>query len=150
MVHHARLHLIVDTRDKRPFTFDGRHKITKKALPCGDYSLWGYSRFIAVERKNLSDFLINCGVKQTAFRSQLTRLSRLRYACVVVEGSISDFCRFTRINQFARTMIVARLTAQHGVPIIFAGDRHKAEMYTEHFLRQAKHELDNLSEETVA
>lgn len=137
------MHVVIDTRDKKPYTFDGRHRMSYKALPAGDYSLHGYTKLMAVERKNLADFLINCGVKQRLFRNQLSRLAQLRHAAVIVEGDLYGFCPFTRLSSFARVPIVAQLVAEFKVPIVFVRDRIAAQRFTESFLRHAKRQIDN-------
>lgn len=137
------LHVVVDCDEKKPYDFDGRLRITKRRLPTGDYSIYGYTKIIAVERKNLADFLICCSVQQPRFKRQLIRLAQMDHSLVVVEGDIYGFCPWSRVNTPTRVTIVANLCAAFGVPFIFLRDKRMAQSFTEQFLKKAKQQVDN-------
>jgi ERCC4-type nuclease len=139
----SQLHVVVDCDEKRPYDFDGRLRISTSRLPTGDYTIMGYSKIIAVERKNLADFLVCCSVQQPRFRRQLARLAAMDHALVVVEGDIYGFCPWSRVTTPARLAIVAKLCASFGVPFIFLKDKRMAQEFTEQFLRKSKEQVDN-------
>jgi len=93
--------VIIDTREQTPWLFQN-HKASKtdggglvqvntklKALNPGDYSIQGFETVIAVERKNIDDFISCCTHDRRRFLSQIARLSQLRHSMVIVESSIA-------------------------------------------------------------
>jgi DNA excision repair protein ERCC-4 len=62
---------------------------TVAGLTSGDYSLVGYERRVAVERKGLSDLYSTLGGGRARFVRELQRLATYDFAAVVVEAELS-------------------------------------------------------------
>jgi len=80
---------IVDTREQHAFDLErfGVECVSQK-LDSGDYSIAGYERDIAIERKSASDLLGCIGKGRERFVRELTRLADMQYAAVVCESPI--------------------------------------------------------------
>lgn len=135
------MHIIVDTREKRPIRFSGQ-RVSKKALKVGDYTISGYSKVIAVERKSITDFLICISSKKEHFTRQLKALSKLNYAIVVVEGRLDQKSFYCTIEPKTRASLLSLLMVTHRVPIIFASNREIATSVIFNYLRFAKTNID--------
>jgi ERCC4-type nuclease len=81
--------IVVDTREKKPYGFDGE-EVIRKALSCGDYSLEGLENVISIERKSLDDWLATITYSQERFSREMARFKGYDEAYIVVEGSIPD------------------------------------------------------------
>jgi DNA excision repair protein ERCC-4 len=95
---------IQDSREQFPWTFrDIRTAGTEAtplivpvkvaALASGDYSVEGYEDRISVERKGMADAWGTFGGGRERFERELTRLSAMDFAAVIVEGSLESCLR---------------------------------------------------------
>lgn len=94
--------VVIDSREQAPYHFRGfRTDAAQKnrplvvqtvidGLPTGDYSIDGFEDRIAVERKSLADLYGTLGHGRERFERELTRLSALQVAAVVIEASWCD------------------------------------------------------------
>jgi DNA excision repair protein ERCC-4 len=94
--------IVIDTREQSPYTFasirsdarDGGKLLAittrRGTLRSGDYSLLGYERRIAVERKSLADLYGTLGRGRARFERELARLAAMQFAAVVVEAEWSE------------------------------------------------------------
>ncbi|MBV8093897.1 MAG: ERCC4 domain-containing protein [Acetobacteraceae bacterium] len=90
--------IIIDVQEKLPFTFDGftmranrgsRLKgvyTVTRSLKTGDYSLEGFENDVAIERKSLTDLYSTLKHRREQFENELSRLSAMKFAAVVVEA----------------------------------------------------------------
>jgi len=86
-----KLHIVIDTREKLPYTFDrppkGYNVITvRKKLDVGDYALLGYEVRACVERKSKADLFNTVGRRCEQFSKRLISMTTMACACVVVES----------------------------------------------------------------
>ena len=96
--------LIIDSMEQKPYSFRQFCKwfasIERRKLPVGDYSIAGLENRVAIERKSLQD-LFNCsspnGSREDFVRA-CERLSKLDFAALVIEGSITKILRATEIS----------------------------------------------------
>lgn len=136
--------IIVDTREQAPFTFLGidawdEIPTIHRALKTGDYSLEGYEDQIAIERKTIADFYGSIGHGRERFEREMERMSRLRFAAVVIEGTWQDIF----VNRPDNIQMPAKAAAhtilswevKYGVHFHDAESRYQAEKKTFHFLR---------------
>lgn len=94
-----------DTREQSPYTFEGigwdkadgggegrtlTVETVRGTLASGDYSLLGYERRVAVERKSLADLYGTLGQGRARFERELERLKDYDFAAVVVEASLLE------------------------------------------------------------
>lgn len=97
----------VDTREQTPYLFQqvrtdasskyGVVPLVVRTLPValqtGDYSIFGLESSIAIERKNVDDFISCCTYDRERFKNQLERLSQIPHGYIVVE---QEFGRLVR------------------------------------------------------
>ena len=147
------LPIVVDTREQRPFAFHGRPVAVRVcALEAGDYSLAGFERRIAVERKSLVDLVGVLGRDRERFVRELARLRGYDCAAVVVEEP-EIMLRTGRyrggLNPSAAWQSVIALSARFRVPFFFCKDREDAEGVTfdilRHYARERWRELRALT-----
>lgn len=124
------LTIIVDTREQDAYEFPGGDVlIIKQKLDAGDYSLVDHERHVAVERKNLDDFVKTVVLDMKRFRMELKALEKMDFAAVVVEGTIQDILSSRyKLGVHPQSVIgaTAAIMMDYGVPIIFAGTRAAA------------------------
>jgi ERCC4-type nuclease len=94
--------VIIDSREQAPYAFAGLRsdadagrrpllfRTVTRGLEAGDYSLEGFERLVAVERKSLSDLFATLGQARARFVRELVRLDAYAFAAVVVEGTWED------------------------------------------------------------
>jgi DNA excision repair protein ERCC-4 len=94
--------VVIDTREQAAYSFaslkadicdgGGPLVITSRrgTLRSGDYSLRGYERRVAVERKSLADLYGTLGKGRDRFERELRRLAGFQFAAVVVEAELSE------------------------------------------------------------
>jgi len=118
-------------------------------LKTGDYSLVGYTDVLAVERKfGFSELWGNySSQKRPAFEAEMERMSRLKYAFVVVESSLTPDIMELSPPQFTKGVPgkslvrwLMHLSAKYNVNIIPAGQcgRKVAQMIFEEVVRLEK------------
>ena len=138
--------LIIDSMEQKPYTFNPFRKwfagIECKRLPCGDYSIAGLEDRVAVERKSLQDLFNSCspyGAREAFVRS-CSRLSKLDFAALVVEGSITRILRaseFSNMHPNAVFGTIQALAVRWGIQPWFAPGRAVAEEITACLLHKA-------------
>jgi ERCC4-type nuclease len=120
--------IIVDTREKNEYTFGDIVTIRQK-LDAGDYSVAGLEDRVAIERKNIDDFVNTVIYHKERFHNELCALARMDFAAIVVEASLSDILEH-RYKSGVRPASVIEATISimlaYRVPIIMASDRQIA------------------------
>ncbi|CAN5545629.1 hypothetical protein BH10ACT10_BH10ACT10_00810 [soil metagenome] len=143
----ADLEIVVDIRERYPFTFADRQATTRRGpLSAGDYGLLVDGLLQAtVERKSLADLVTSLTTGKLKF--QLTELAAIPRAAVVVEE------RYSRVFKvdYVRPSVVADGIAEcqirfPTVPIVFCETRKLAQEWTYRFLAAAQ---VGLSEEMI-
>ena len=97
-------------------------------LKTGDYSVVGYDSMVVVERKNDFSELWGNFLERKRFEREMDRLRAYRYKLVVVESvmtpevlSLSPASMKRNVPGKALTSWLMSLTAEYGVPFMFAG-----------------------------
>ncbi len=148
--------LLIDTREKTPFNFDGDSDfsaIEYCKIDAGDYTIDGLQGVVAVERKASADELLNNFLenKQRIY-AEFARMDGYKLKVIVIEQDLetimtpnSYYINRAHKNKASPYMPPAvvlsnliDLMLQHGVQIIFAGS--KAANITKKILLRA-HEL---------
>ena len=141
------MHIIVDTREQLPFTFDKYQcSIIKACLPVGDYSILGFEERIAIERKSPDD-LVNCcmGADRIRFEKELAKAKAFEHFVVMIECSYADLAQGKYRSKMQPKSVVQTITdfwIRHGVSFIFAGSRNAAEYLTFSFLEKYLYEIE--------
>jgi ERCC4-type nuclease len=129
----------VDTREKQPYQFT---KAERKTLVTGDYSIVGLENLIAVERKTHIDAFSSLGRARARFEREMLRLSKLDYAAVVIESSLSEFLippAFSRLNPRSAVITLIAWSIKYGVHVFFACDREHGNALTRQLLEKYWH-----------
>lgn len=129
--------IIIDTREQAPFLFSEGVDTERATLDAGDYSVRGLTASVAIERKSLDDLVGSITAGRERFLACCSRMARLDFAAVVVEGSVEDvlaglYRSRTRPQSVLGTMLA--IHADFGVPTIWAGSRANASNITERIL----------------
>ena len=137
------MRLIVDTREQRPYSFEGPRydgvTIERCALNVGDYSLAGLTDKVSVERKSVDDLAQSVARARERFERELQRAQALDAFCVVVEGTYEQIAKGLygpRVWPKAILQSLCAFTARYGTPFFLAGSRTAAEYVCFSFLRQ--------------
>ncbi|MBI2945177.1 MAG: ERCC4 domain-containing protein [Candidatus Wallbacteria bacterium] len=133
---------VIDTREQCPLALPGAVRGTLRA---GDYSLLGFERFIAIERKSLSDLYGTLGGGRERFTLELERLRAVPFRALVIEGALSDILHsppeHSAIHPSAIVGSLAAWAWRYGLPVWFAGNAADAAVLVERLLRLAHREL---------
>lgn len=118
-----RLHILVDTREQKGWTFDpAQVRVTRIALKEGDYTVEGLAGRVALERKSLGDFVKTVIHDWIRFRKELVRLSGYDIAAVCVEANIGQIYRHEYESEALPASVMGRvhsITLDHGIPVLF-------------------------------
>lgn len=86
--------LIVDTREKDPFSFSRFSRwfqgVEYRALPLGDYSVAGLEDSCVVERKSLSDLVQSFTTGRDVFIARLRRMSQTPSRLLIITSALSE------------------------------------------------------------
>ncbi|OGV63359.1 MAG: hypothetical protein A3K19_29145 [Lentisphaerae bacterium RIFOXYB12_FULL_65_16] len=137
--------VLVDNREQVPFRFTRWPDIITQpaTLYAGDYSLPGLEGAVALERKSLADLVTCLAAERERFEHELSRLSGMDFAAVLVEGDFRDLAagRYrSQLNPRAAVASVAAFSVRY-VPILFGGDRDGAELMCVELLSKYAREL---------
>ena len=115
--------IIIDTREKTPWSFGGLARVKRGTLPTGDYALAGDAGF-AIERKSLADYTSTITSGWARFQRELERMDKFPVKIVIVEGEWRDLLLGNYPGNVPPPAIIAR-TAElimRGVQILFCTD----------------------------
>jgi ERCC4-type nuclease len=133
------IQIIQDSREQTPFAFDGYPvEVAVGTLEAGDYSLAGFERKVAVERKSLGDLIGCLSGDRARFEKELARLRGFDACAVVVESSQPTL----RLGHYRSAMDAGSawqsclaFMQRFNVPFIWCNSRQDAEQVTFDFLR---------------
>ena len=146
------IQIIQDSREQTPFAFDGYPvEVAVGTLEAGDYSLAGFERKVAVERKSLGDLIGCLSGDRARFEKELARLRGFDACAVVVESSQPTL----RLGHYRSAMDAGSawqsclaFMQRFNVPFIWCNSRQDAEQvtfdYLRHFHRDRVRELEAL------
>lgn len=129
--------ILIDSREQLPFNFSENVDTQRATLDAGDYSVVGLTATVAVERKSLDDLVGSITSGRERFLACCSRMSRLDFACVVVEAALSDVLAHRYVSQARPQSVLGTMLAihaDHGVPTIWAGSRSNAANICERLL----------------
>ena len=133
------LRIVVDSREQAPFTFSGYPvEVSVGGLEAGDYSVHGFERRVAAERKTLQDLVGCLGADRERFQRELARLRGYDAATVVIEAPVLDLRQgryLGRLDAVAAWQSVLAFSMRYRMPFIFCADRQDAEAVTFDYLR---------------
>lgn len=138
MIDFSNFHIIVDTREQQPWSFDHMEKSISK-LDTGDYSLKGLEDIFCIERKgSVSEFANN--ITEKRFKNVVDRLSKIQHAFLLMEFDLEDVLIYPvgssvpkrmwsklRITPKFLLKHINELQILHNVKVIFCGNASNAE-----------------------
>ena len=147
------LSIVSDSREQAPFRFEGfACTVEIGTLAAGDYSVAGFERRVAVERKELQDLIGCLGADRERFQRELARLRGYDCAAVVVEAPVMALRTgryLGRLDAGAAWQTVLAFSMRYRIPFIFCADRADAEAVTfdllRHYARDRWRELQALT-----
>jgi ERCC4-type nuclease len=125
--------------EQKPYTFKPFRKwfagIECKKLSVGDYSIAGLEDRLTVERKSLQDLFNCCSTygSREAFVRGRERLSKLDFAALVIESSMTKILRATEFSSRHPNAVfgtIQALAVRWGIQPWFAPTRSLAEEIT--------------------
>ena len=158
----ARLHIIIDTREQTPWSFDpGAVDAEIGTLSTGDYALAGDTRF-GIERKSMDDFLGTISTGWERFCRELDRMDAAEWVAkvIIVEGDYATCCfaqsadgelvppshrHFMLTPQFVEKRIAQLI--MRGVCVLFAVDPNLAAGLAVAIFRQRNQQIQQPKEE---
>lgn len=150
------IRIIRDSREQAPFAFSGLPvEVEVGALEAGDYSVRGFERRVAVERKELQDLVGCLSGERDRFERELARLRGYDCAAVIVEEPMSALRQGRyrgHLNSDSAWQSVLAFSMRYRIPFWFCADRADAEAATfdllRHFARDRWRELQALAPAT--
>ena len=139
------LTIIVDSREQLPYAFSSPDVTTiRRALPEGDYSIDGYEKMVAVERKSLEDYAGSLSCDRERFLREMERMQNIPHRLVVVEGNLSDIIGWRyRSGAHPHSILggTISLLVDLNTPVVFCGDRQMACRVTEEYLKRVHRKI---------
>lgn len=139
--------IIIDSREQTPWDFTNGPECERGTLSTGDYSIKGLEDYIAIERKELEDFIACCGRQRDRFKRELERLRGYWVKAVVIEGTMHQIAGAkyrSRIDPACVIGAMASWTARYGIPFILAGDRMQAENFSLTMMKNFHRQISDL------
>lgn len=134
--------IIVDSREQAPYGFqDVKYKGTEVetgTLSTGDYSIFGFTDRVAVERKSIDDMAGTLTSGRERFERELERSRGFEFFALVIEADMSHVARHCYRSKMAPTAFIQSLFSyqvRYGCHVIWAGSRDRGE-YATHSLLQ--------------
>lgn len=142
--------IIVDTREQKPYDFacmTPRPAVEVATLTAGDYSLKGFEKLIAIERKSLLDAFGTFGTGRQRFERELERMINFRFAAVVIEADWDTIVRRPPLrSQLNPKTVVASIAAwclRYRIHFWTCPDREFAERWTYRLLERFWKDMAN-------
>ena len=146
-----KLVIVADSREQTPYVFESKNTVTLcRTLPVGDYSIAGFEYDIAVERKELNDFINSISHERGRFFTEIQKLSQFDGSCIVVEASMEDIFNKKYQSDMHPNSIIGTamsITVDYQVPVFFCGGRTMAMHFTEQFLKRWKMKIEKKCED---
>lgn len=142
----------VDTREKQPYEFTSFPEVetVKWKLDFGDYTLEGFEKDICVERKSLDDFVNSICGDRFRFKERIKEISEnIKYACVVVEGSMLDIIEKKYFGRMKPSSVLGSLLSiqlDYGIAVQLCENRVAAQAYALAFMSYAARKIEEEKE----
>lgn len=139
------MRIIIDTREKNPWTFPGLESVTKK-LDTGDYSIEGLEDVVCIERKkSTSEVAQNIGKDWKRFSKELDRLKLIPFTFLICEfpieyvhsfpensGIPKNKIQYSKISSQFISSRLSQMNSKYGVRVIYSNGPIHAEMIARH------------------
>ena len=120
------LHIVIDTREQRPWDFGEYAEVSRGTICAGDYAVKGDNGF-AIERKELNDYVGTVFTGIGRFNAELKRMEEMQFPAkiVIVEAEWMDVLGHKYNHPEIEPHAVLKRTAElmlDGVCVFFAGN----------------------------
>jgi DNA excision repair protein ERCC-4 len=130
--------LALDTREQLIGFIPRTIPVVVAKLPVGDLSVPGFEDRVAIDRKQLDDF-VNCVTRESErFTRLLRRMAELDLGAIVVESTVAAVRAHKYRSQMSPAFVLgaaAHITAKYGVPVFFCGDLDASTDFATRLLR---------------
>ncbi len=116
--------MALDTREQLVGPVPLTVPVVVSKLPMGDLSVPGYESQVAIDRKQLGDFIGCITHDKERFARLLAKLAEIDFAAVVVEATLADVRARKYRSQVEPQFVIgaaARITTKYRVPVFFCG-----------------------------
>lgn len=141
--------IVVDSQEaKYPYLFSGELIVRKRLLVdgirTGDYSIQGFERKITIERKTVTDLYSSLSTRRVKFMEEMERIQFFECKALVVEGTYDQVInapktgyvrKFSGLRRESLLGSLVKINMEHGITVIFAGNRKNGEEWTLHTLK---------------
>lgn len=138
MIDFSNFHIIIDTREQHPWSFNHMDKSVSK-LDTGDYSLKGLENVFCIERKgSVSEFANN--ITEKRFKDVISRMSQIPHSFLLLEFDLEDVLIYPVGSTVPKRMWeklkispkfilkhIIELQVIHNIKVVFCGDASNAE-----------------------
>jgi ERCC4-type nuclease len=147
-----KIHIVIDSREQNPFLFRNYPvELHFGSLMTGDYSLKGFEKNIALERKSLPD-LISCFTSgRDRFKNEMERMRSFESCAIIVESPFIELAKGnyrSKLPAESAVQSVISIMQEYRMPVWFAANRVEAEHFTwdilRHFYRHAIEKFKSL------
>lgn len=128
------MRILIDSREQQPYHFDGKQyegtTTATATLSTGDYSLFGMTDLIALERKSLADLTGTLTSGRDRFTRECERGKGLQYFGLIIEASLDDVRRHKYRSKMTPQSLLQGLAAfsvRYGLHIHWCGCREGGE-----------------------
>ena len=124
------VNILRDDREKKPWRINSPDfTVSKCRLSVGDYTIEGFEKTVAIEKKSgLKEFIMNLsGRDRKRFERELVKLAEFPIKCIVIEDTLDArlYRLFktinTRIYPFSVYFWINKIIVQYGIPVLFIG-----------------------------
>ncbi len=145
------INVIIDTREKNAWTFS-QSKLIKtvesKKLDTGDYSIAGFEKEFAIERKASTSEIAN-NFTESRFPDVLGRLTTFDYKYFICEFDFADVLDFPMNSGIPKHLYesikitpnflisgLSKIQVDYNIPVIYAGNKNNAEVIAESLMKR--------------
>lgn len=125
--------IVIDTREKEPlFSWLSSEQRVVKKLDYGDYSILGFEKRIAVERKTQSDLWISLTKERDRFEKELEGLRGYEFIGLVVESREEDLYGYQLFSNTSPNVIynsIASIEVKYNLHIYITPSREMIEKW---------------------
>ncbi len=127
---------IIDTRESRPLSLSPL-KIERACLETADYSIKGHEDKVALELKELPDFIACCTFERDRFERELVRMRDFKHKAIVIKATWSEIEQESYRSKTKNLAVfgsAAAFAMDANVSIIMAENHKIADIYVTRFL----------------
>lgn len=92
MIDYNNFHIIIDTREQQPWSFD-HHVVSSHKLDTGDYSVRGLENILCIERKKSVSEIAN-NITEKRFKDVIGRMAQYKYSFLLLEFEFDNILSY--------------------------------------------------------